>query len=113
MFATERKSVNHINHSHNFNSKLRDLKRMNKANDVAREAIARGEAQMTYDNEAIVRNAYHTAEVNVLDIPGWIGSFTQDGVFNNVRGEPSYRGEHPTHVVITLEKMFPGLHREL
>ena len=37
---------------------------------------------MTYDNEAIVRNAYHTAEGNVLGIPGWIGSFTEDGVFN-------------------------------
>ena len=36
------------------------------------EAIT--ESQMTWDNEAIVRNAYHTAEGNVLDIPGWIGS---------------------------------------
>ena len=42
---------------------------------------------MSYDNEAIVRNAYHTAEGNVLDIPGWAGSFTEDGVFNNVSGE--------------------------
>jgi hypothetical protein len=49
---------------------------------------------MNYDNEAIVRNAYHTAEGNVLNIPGWIGSFTEDGVFNNVTGEESYRGEH-------------------
>ena len=37
---------------------------------------------MSYDNEAIVRNAYHTAEGNVLDIPGWVGSFTEDAVFN-------------------------------
>ena len=49
---------------------------------------------MSNDNEAIVRNAYHTAEGNVLDIPGWVGSFTDDGVFNNVTGEESYRGEH-------------------
>jgi hypothetical protein len=49
---------------------------------------------MSYDNEAIVRNAYHTAEGNVLDIPGWIGSFTEDGVFNNISGEESYRGGH-------------------
>ena len=34
---------------------------------------------MTYDNEAIVRKAYHTAEGNVLDISGWIDSFTEDG----------------------------------
>jgi hypothetical protein len=68
---------------------------------------------MTYDNEAIVRNAYHTAEGNVLDIPGWIGSFTEDGVFNNVSGEASYRGEYLKDVVITFAKMFPDVHREL
>ncbi len=54
---------------------------------------------MNYDNEAIVRNAYNTAEGNVLDIPGWIGSFIEDGVFNNVTGEESYRGEHLKDVV--------------
>ena len=58
---------------------------------------------MTFDNEAIVRNAYHTAEGNVLDIPGWIGSFTEDGVFNNVSGEASYRCEQLT--VVTLEQV--------
>src|SRR5712672_4554378 len=77
------------------------------------DAITRRESQMTYDNEAIVRNAYHTAEGNVLDIPGWIGSFTDDGVFNNVSGEASYRGEHLKDVVITLARMFPDVHREL
>jgi hypothetical protein len=68
---------------------------------------------MTYDNEAIVRNAYHTAEGHVLDIPGWIGSFTEDGVFNNISGEESYRGEHLKDIVITFAKMFPDVHREL
>ena len=29
---------------------------------------------MTYDNEAIVREAYRTAEGSVLDIPGFVGS---------------------------------------
>ena len=58
------------------------------------QSVTNREYQMTYDNEASVRNAYHTAEGNVLDIPGWIGSFTEDGVFNNVTGEASYRGEH-------------------
>ena len=51
------------------------------------EAITRRESQMTCDNEAIVRHAYHTAEGNVQDIPGWVGSFTEDGVFNNVRSD--------------------------
>jgi ketosteroid isomerase-like protein len=68
---------------------------------------------VTYDNEAIVRNAYHTAEANVLDIPGWIDSLTEDGVFNNVTGEESYRGEHLKDVVIAFGQMFPDVHREL
>src|SRR6267154_2180379 len=68
---------------------------------------------MNYDNEAIVRNAYHTAEGNVLDIPGWIDSFTEDGVFDNVTGEESYRGEHLKDVVIAFGQMFPDVHREL
>ena len=37
---------------------------------------------MTYDNEAIVRHAYHTAEGSVLDIAGFVGSFAEDGVIN-------------------------------
>ena len=68
---------------------------------------------MTYDNEAIVRNAYHAAEGNVLDTPGWIDSFTEDGVFNNVTGEESHRGEHLKDVVIAFGQMFPDVHREL
>src|SRR5207244_2004414 len=53
------------------------------------------------------------AEGNVLDIPGWTGSFTEDGVFNNISGEESYRGEHLKDIVITFAKMFPDVHREL
>ena len=68
---------------------------------------------MNYDNEAIVRNGYHTAERNVLDIAGWIGSLTEDGVFNNVTGEESYRGEHLKDVVIPSGQMFPDVHCEL
>ena len=37
---------------------------------------------MAYDNEAIVRHAYHTAEGSVLDIAGFVGSFAEDGVIN-------------------------------
>lgn len=68
---------------------------------------------MSYDNEAIVRNAYHTAEGKVLDTAGWTGSFTEDGVFNNIPGEASYRGEHLKDVVIAFGQMFPDVHREL
>ena len=68
---------------------------------------------MPYDSEAIVRSAYHTAEGSVLDTRGWIDSFTEDGVFNNVTGEESYRGEHLKDVVIAFAKMFPDVHRGL
>jgi hypothetical protein len=77
------------------------------------QSVTNKEYQMTYDNEAIVRNAYHTAEGNVLDSRGWIGSFTEDGVFNNVTGEASYRGEHLGDLVSGFAKMFPDIHREL
>jgi hypothetical protein len=80
---------------------------------ASNEAITRRDSQVTYDNEAIVRNAYHTAEGSVLDFPGWIDSFTEDGVFNNVTGEESYRGEHLKDVVIAFGQMFPDVHREL
>ena len=48
---------------------------MKKAKDVVHETIKRKDSQMTYDNEAIVRNAYRTAEGNVLDIhlAFWVG----------------------------------------
>jgi ketosteroid isomerase-like protein len=65
------------------------------------------------DNEAIIRNAYHTAEGNVVDVRGWIDSFTEDGVFNNIPGEASYRGEHLGDLVIGFAKMLPDVHREL
>jgi ketosteroid isomerase-like protein len=68
---------------------------------------------MTYDNEAIVRHAYHTAEGNVLDVAGFVGSFAEDGVFNNVVGQESYRGEHLGDLVLGMAKMLPDVHREL
>jgi hypothetical protein len=35
--------------------------------------------EMTHDNEAIVRHAYRTAEGDVLDVAGFVGSFAEDG----------------------------------
>jgi ketosteroid isomerase-like protein len=76
---------------------------------------------MTYDNEAIVRHAYHTAEGSVLDVAGFVGSFAQDGVINlgHAGIEPSGvdqesdRGEHLGDLVLRLAKLFPDVHREL
>jgi hypothetical protein len=68
---------------------------------------------MTYDNEAIVRHAYHTAEGSVLDVAGFVASFTTDGVFNNVVANESYRGERLSDVVLDMAKLLPDVHREL
>ena len=76
---------------------------------------------MTYDNEAIVRHAYHTAEGSVLDVAGFVGSFASDGVINlghagidpSGVGQESYRGEHLGELVLRIAKLFPDVHREL
>jgi ketosteroid isomerase-like protein len=76
---------------------------------------------MTYDNEAIVRHAYRTAEGNVLDVAGFVGSFANDGVINLGHagmepggvGQESYRGEHLGDLVLSIAKYFPDIHREL
>ena len=76
---------------------------------------------MTYDNEAIVRHAYHTAEGNVLDVAGFVGGFAKDGVINlghaginsSGAGQESYRGEHLGDLVLRIAKLFPDVHREL
>jgi ketosteroid isomerase-like protein len=76
---------------------------------------------MTYDNEAIVRHAYHTAEGDVLDVAGFVGSFAEDGVINlghaglehSGVGQESYRGEQLGDLVLFVAKLFPDVHREL
>jgi ketosteroid isomerase-like protein len=76
---------------------------------------------MTYDNEAIVRHAYHTAEGSVLDVAGFVGSFAADGVINLGHagleprgvGQESFRGEHLGELVLRIAKPFPDVHREL
>src|SRR4029078_12543265 len=73
----------------------------------------RQESEMTYDNEAIVRHAYHAAEGDVLDVAGFVGSFTEDGVFNNVVAQESYRGEHLGDLVLQMAELLPDVHREL
>jgi ketosteroid isomerase-like protein len=69
--------------------------------------------EMTYDNEAIVRYAYHTAEGNVLDVAGFVGSFAEDGVFNDIVAGESYSGDQLGDVVLRMAKLLPDVHREL
>ncbi len=39
-------------------------------------------SEITYDNEAIVRQAYHTAEGSVMDVAGFVALLADDGVIN-------------------------------
>jgi ketosteroid isomerase-like protein len=68
---------------------------------------------MTYDNEAIVRHAYHAAEGDVLDVAGFVGSFAEAGVFNDIVAQESYRGDQLGDVVLRMAKLLPDVHREL
>jgi hypothetical protein len=70
---------------------------------------------MTYDKEAIVRHAYHTAEGSVLDVAGFVGGFANDGVINlghagmepSGVGQESYRGDHLGELVLRIARLFP------
>jgi steroid delta-isomerase-like uncharacterized protein len=68
---------------------------------------------MTTDPESVVRQAYHAAEGSVLDVPGFVALFAEDGVFNNIVGGESYRGEHLGDLVVFMGQLAPDLHREL
>ena len=71
---------------------------------------------MAYDNEAIVRHAYHTAEGSVLEVAGFVGSFANDGVSNlghagvepSAVGQESYRGEHLGELVLRISTLLDG-----
>ena len=84
-------------------------------------ASRRHDAGMTYDNEAIVRHAYHTAEGSVLDIAGFVSNFAEDGVINlghsgirdNGNDQETIRGEQRGEMVLDVAKQFPDIHREL
>jgi ketosteroid isomerase-like protein len=68
---------------------------------------------MATDAETVVRQAYHAAEGNVLDVKGFVNLFADDGVFNNVVAGDSYRGEHLGDLVVFMGNLAPDLHREL
>ncbi|SRR6266568_2250827 len=68
---------------------------------------------MATSAEEVVRAAYHAAEGSVLDVPGFVELFAEDGVFNNVVAGDSYRGEHLGDLVVFMGQLAPDIHREL
>ena len=77
------------------------------------------ESEITYDNEAIVRQAYHTAEGSVMDVPEFVALFADDGVINlghagvEPLGLASYQGDNLGGLVVSVATYFPDIHREL
>ena len=77
------------------------------------------ESEITYHNEAIVRQAYHTAAGSVMDVPGFVALFADDGVINlghagvEPLGLESYRGDKLGDLVVSVATHFPDIHREL
>jgi ketosteroid isomerase-like protein len=67
---------------------------------------------MTMNNEQIIRDAYHVAEIR--DIPRWVACFTEDGTITDEAMGVTYRGPKELgRIVETYAKAFPDMHREL
>jgi predicted ester cyclase len=64
-------------------------------------------------NLATVLNAYHAAEGDSLDPDAFRDSFTEDGVFNSVLVNQTYRGDALRDVAISTAALFPDVHRDL
>src|SRR3977135_35498 len=77
------------------------------------------ESEITYDNEAIVQHAYHTAEGSVMDVPGFVALFADDGVINlghagvEPLGLESYQGDNLGGLVVSGAPYFTDIHRAL
>jgi SnoaL-like domain len=75
----------------------------------------------TYDNESIIRNAYRTAEGNVLDTVGFAAGFAEDGIINLGHagvgpippGAFTFTGDKIGQLVLYIAKYMPDVHREL
>jgi ketosteroid isomerase-like protein len=74
-------------------------------------APPRKEQLMPHDNVAAVRNAYAVAER--MDLEGWIGLFTPDGVFTDNSAGVTYRGRDLADPVRNYGTAFSNMHREL
>ncbi|MGW6577731.1 ester cyclase [Streptomyces sp. NPDC054945] len=68
---------------------------------------------MNTNAETVVRAAYRAAEGSVLDVQGFMNLFAEDGVFNNVVADETYRGEHLGDLVAFMGALAPDVHREL
>ena len=63
------------------------------------------------DVENVVRQAYHTAEGNVLDLNGFKELFTDDGVIH--AGKSIYRGDELSNIAVFMGKLAPEVHSNI
>ena len=64
-------------------------------------------------NLAVVLRAYHAAEGKSLDVDTFVGSFAEDGVFNDMVAGKAYRGSTLGDVLPYMANLFPDVHRDL
>ncbi|MFE3072545.1 nuclear transport factor 2 family protein [Streptomyces sp. NPDC059247] len=64
-------------------------------------------------NLAVVLRAYYSAEGSHMDIPTFVNSFAEDGVFNDMVTGVSYRGETLATVLPYMKGLFSDVHRDL
>jgi predicted ester cyclase len=67
--------------------------------------------EVSVENENVVRNLYHLAEIQ--DIDGFVNAFTDDGTFTDNSINVTYRGRGIGDTVVNYAKAFPDMHREL
>ncbi|WP_046730298.1 nuclear transport factor 2 family protein [Streptomyces humi] len=64
-------------------------------------------------NLAVVLRAYHAAEGAHIDVPTFVNSFAEDGVFNDMVAGQAYRGEALGAVLPYMKSLFSDVHRDL
>ncbi|MFF7472172.1 nuclear transport factor 2 family protein [Streptomyces sp. NPDC008092] len=64
-------------------------------------------------NLAVVLRDYYVAEGSHIDVPTFVSSFTEDGVFNDVVGGQTYQGEALGAVLPYMKGLFSDVHRDL
>jgi len=59
------------------------------------------------DTEEFIRAVYRMTEGDVLDVEGWRGAFTEDGVFTVAGGSETFTGDEVVHAVSRMATVLP------
>ncbi|MGW5653039.1 nuclear transport factor 2 family protein [Streptomyces humi] len=64
-------------------------------------------------NLAVVLRDYYVAEGDHIDVPTFVNSFAEDGVFNDMVAGQAYRGDALGTVLPYMKSLFSDVHRDL